>query len=357
MASPGSDTGSKKTFIDLARGRGFMLTDRPSYIQLLNGDSIWRPESSLSHHADPKLVKGVNSQAISIATSVTPLSKMESSRRWSPSGSSAQVTQHASHPVSRAALENLNIQSVDQAEVTQFKQDEDDLLTIAALEEEFKYRIHLNSAFPLDLCSPTISWGSLNETHESAFREKFQSFIVSYMKIYFRREGEKGDGLPAERVSQKVEDRLLEIKVERVSSFKYLGVYISNDLTWTLNTTELVKRAQQWLNFLRRLRKFGMSPKVLTNFYSCTFESVLTNCITMGYGSTAVTGCKRLQRVMKTAEKVTKTSLLSLQSIYYRKAAGELLSSLRNPPTLSTDFSHSLHRAGGTEVKNAELLD
>ncbi|XP_046721331.1 zinc finger B-box domain-containing protein 1 isoform X2 [Silurus meridionalis] len=54
------------------------------------------------------------------------------------SGSSAQVTQHASHPVSRAALENLNIQSVDQAEVTQFKQDEDDLLTIAALEEEFK---------------------------------------------------------------------------------------------------------------------------------------------------------------------------------------------------------------------------
>ena len=47
-----------------------------------------------------------------------------------------------------------------------------------------------------------------------------------------------------------------ELEVERVSSFKYLG--ISEDLTWSLSTTQLVKRAQQQLYFLRRLRKFGM---------------------------------------------------------------------------------------------------
>ena len=32
--------------------------------------------------------------------------------------------------------------------------------------------------------------------------------------------------------------------VERVSSFKYLGVHISEDFTWSLNTTQLVKTAQ-----------------------------------------------------------------------------------------------------------------
>ncbi len=64
------------------------------------------------------------------------------------------------------------------------------------------------------------------------------------------------------------------LEVERVSSFKYLEVHISEDLTWTLNTTQLVKNGQQRLYFLRRLRKFGMSPKILSNFYSCVVESV-----------------------------------------------------------------------------------
>ena len=36
-----------------------------------------------------------------------------------------------------------------------------------------------------------------------------------------------------------------ELEVERVSSFKYLGIHISYDLTWSFNTTQLVKRAQQ----------------------------------------------------------------------------------------------------------------
>ncbi|KAI4894010.1 hypothetical protein NFI96_024229 [Prochilodus magdalenae] len=91
---------------------------------------------------------------------------------------------------------------------------------------------------------------------------------------------------------------ILDLEVERVSSFKYLGVHISDDLTWTLNTTYVLKRAQQRLYFLRRLRKFGMSPRILSNFYSCIIESILTSCITVWYGSTTVKDRKRLQRVI-----------------------------------------------------------
>ena len=53
--------------------------------------------------------------------------------------------------------------------------------------------------------------------------------------------------------------------VEIVSSFKFLGVHITEDLTWTNNTTTLVKRAQQRLYFLRQ--KFGMAPQVLCKYY------------------------------------------------------------------------------------------
>ena len=54
--------------------------------------------------------------------------------------------------------------------------------------------------------------------------------------------------------------------VERVVSFKSLGVHM----------------AQQRLFKLRRLSKFGLSPKTLTNLYRCTIESILSGCIPPG---------------------------------------------------------------------------
>ncbi len=51
--------------------------------------------------------------------------------------------------------------------------------------------------------------------------------------------------------------------VERVSSFKYLGVNISEDLTWTTHIQTQVKKARQRLYHLRQLRKFRVSPAIL----------------------------------------------------------------------------------------------
>ena len=48
-----------------------------------------------------------------------------------------------------------------------------------------------------------------------------------------------------------------ELELERVSSFKYLGVHISDDLTWSAG------KEGPTAVFLRRLRKFGMSPEIL----------------------------------------------------------------------------------------------
>ncbi len=64
--------------------------------------------------------------------------------------------------------------------------------------------------------------------------------------------------------------------VERVSSFKYLGVNISEDLTWTTHIQTQVKKARQRLYHLRQLRKFRISPAILKTFYSGAIESVLT---------------------------------------------------------------------------------
>ena len=63
--------------------------------------------------------------------------------------------------------------------------------------------------------------------------------------------------------------------MERVVCFKFLGVHITDKLNWSTHTDSIVKKAQQRLFNFRRLKKFGLSPKALTNFYRCTIESIL----------------------------------------------------------------------------------
>ncbi len=107
--------------------------------------------------------------------------------------------------------------------------------------------------------------------------------------------------------------------VERVSSFKYLGVNISEDLTWTTHIQTQVKKARQRLYRLRQLRKFRVSPTILKTFYSGTIESVLTQCISVWYGNSSSQDCKALQRVVRLAERISGSALPSLQDIYLKR--------------------------------------
>ncbi len=106
--------------------------------------------------------------------------------------------------------------------------------------------------------------------------------------------------------------------VERVSSFKYLGVNISEDLTWTTHIQTQVKKARQRLYHLRQLRKFRVSPAILKTFYSGAIESVLTQCISVWYGNSLNQDCKALQRVVRLAERISGSALPPLQDIYLK---------------------------------------
>ncbi len=107
--------------------------------------------------------------------------------------------------------------------------------------------------------------------------------------------------------------------VERVSSFKYLGVNISEDLTWTAHIQTQVKKARQRLYHLRQLRKFRVSPAILKTLYSGAIESVLTQCISVWYSNATNQDCKALQRVVRLAERISGSALPSLQDIYLKR--------------------------------------
>ena len=51
--------------------------------------------------------------------------------------------------------------------------------------------------------------------------------------------------------------------VERVKSLKFLGVHITNKLSWFKHTKTVVKRARQHLFPPRRVKRFGMGPQII----------------------------------------------------------------------------------------------
>ena len=107
--------------------------------------------------------------------------------------------------------------------------------------------------------------------------------------------------------------------VERVTGFKYLGVHLTENLSWSKHTDALVKKSRQRMYHLRRLRTFRVSPLALQNFYTCTIESILTGSITTWYGNCTVQDQQALQRVVRTAGRITGGVLPSIQDIYTRR--------------------------------------
>ncbi len=97
-----------------------------------------------------------------------------------------------------------------------------------------------------------------------------------------------------------------EEMVERVSSFKFMGTHISEELTWTINITALVKKAQKRLYILRMLNDVNLSQQLAEQlFYRCSIESVLKHGMLGWYRSSSAADkrlCTELSRLRRTSQ-------------------------------------------------------
>ncbi len=147
--------------------------------------------------------------------------------------------------------------------------------------------------------------GLITDNDETAYREEVSTLTKWCQENHLSLNIDKTKELVVDFRRQSREHTPITIDktpVERLNSFKFLGVHITEDLTWSANRDAVLKKevwsAEEGLFFLRWLRKFGMSPSILRSFYSvewyctqysCTVESTLTGCITAWFGnSTAV---------------------------------------------------------------------
>lgn len=124
--------------------------------------------------------------------------------------------------------------------------------------------------------------------------------------------------------------------VERVADFCFLGVHIGEGLTWSANSTELLKKAQQRLYFLRILRNNNITQKLLVSFYRASIESILTYCICVWYTSCTVAQRKALQRVINTAQKIAGCHLPTLEELHSSRC-------IKKAQNIIKDSSHPGH--------------
>jgi hypothetical protein len=67
-----------------------------------------------------------------------------------------------------------------------------------------------------------------------------------------------------------------------------------------------------------------MGPQILKGFYSFTIKSILTACITTWYGKCTALNTKSLQRVVWTAQYITRAELPAIQDLYIRGRSKKL---------------------------------
>jgi hypothetical protein len=63
--------------------------------------------------------------------------------------------------------------------------------------------------------------------------------------------------------------------IERVSSFKLLGVYVESTLSWTIHVDNMIKKVTQRLYFLKQLKRAGLSSSQLFHYYIAVIRPVL----------------------------------------------------------------------------------
>ncbi len=124
--------------------------------------------------------------------------------------------------------------------------------------------------------------------------------------------------------------------VEKVKSFKFLGVTVAEDLTWGTNTASVLGKAQQRLYYLRKLKRANLPQRLMRNFYHCAVESVLTYGLLVWFSSCTKAEQQALQRVVKTAERIIGTSLPEITSVYTCRC-------LRRVHNILRDSAHPAH--------------
>ena len=93
-------------------------------------------------------------------------------------------------------------------------------------------------------------------------------------------------------------------KLDQVHVSKILGVWVSQDLSWDKNTTEMCKRAYSRVSMLTKLKYVGVPIEDLIEIFVLFIRSTLEYCAVAFHSSLTVDQATDIERVQKTCLKI-----------------------------------------------------
>ena len=93
-------------------------------------------------------------------------------------------------------------------------------------------------------------------------------------------------------------------KLDRVSECKILGLYISDNLSWSRNCREICMKAYSRLQMITKLKYVGVNTEDLLDIYILYIRSIAEYCSTVFHSSLTVEQSEKIERIQKTCLKV-----------------------------------------------------
>ncbi|PIK43898.1 hypothetical protein BSL78_19228 [Apostichopus japonicus] len=105
-------------------------------------------------------------------------------------------------------------------------------------------------------------------------------------------------------------------EVERVHSYKYLGIHLNNSLTWDGHVDALVKKLNTRLYCLRKLSKFNVRTDIMQMFYNSIICGVWRYCLICWGGNVTKVEKDRIDHIIRKAGGVIGGQQHTVDSVY-----------------------------------------
>ena len=96
--------------------------------------------------------------------------------------------------------------------------------------------------------------------------------------------------------------------MERVDTYKYLGVFFDSKLNWKENINSVLKKVNLRIYCMRKLRSFGVNSDMLVTFYNAVICSIIMFGSVCWGGNISKLDRGRLEKIVKKGHVVGKPS-------------------------------------------------
>ena len=163
-------------------------------------------------------------------------------------------------------------------------------------------RLSNESCYIVKFADDTVLIGLISDDDSSKYVDEINKF-VTYCKTNFLELNVKKtkEMIIDFRKSKALPDPIIinDHTVERVRIYKYLGVMLNNDLSWSSNTDYIISKLNSRLYCLRKLKKLNVNICILKLFYQLVIKSIFAYCCVYWGGNITKRDINRITGIIR----------------------------------------------------------